>query len=57
MLIDNCPNELLSLHKERNVSSETNVSQLTERGQVFPIGVAYKHLAPNGAKTPTSKTR
>jgi hypothetical protein len=34
--------------------SETNVSLLPERGANL-TAVAYKHLAPNGAKTTTSK--
>jgi hypothetical protein len=33
--------------------SETNVSLLAERGSTFLTVVAYKHLAPNGAKTST----
>jgi hypothetical protein len=34
-----------------------NVSLLTERGSNVLLVVAYKHLAPNGAKTTTSKFR
>ena len=30
---------------------KANVSPLTELGKDFPTVVAYKHLAPNGAKT------
>lgn len=36
--------------------SQTSVSLLTEREQDFPTVAAYKHLAPNGAKTTTPKT-
>ena len=35
--------------------SETKRFAPTERGTIFQPSLTYKHLAPNGAKTTTSK--